>query len=168
MGKDAKVILLIGMLLMSLISPAFSYTFCIDNTTLREITVSQTQDGNETIDVTKTKDYPCILTCTNSTNPPSCIPSSDMNIWFFIMITIFCFFMMFLPVSTIVNMIGSLLLMIAGGYVLVFGIDFTGTLPLVGTASSFTINNTITYVIGFIFIGLALFRLAVSWSKMQE
>jgi hypothetical protein len=167
MGKVAEISIILLELLL-LISPVFSYTFCIDNTTLREITVSQTQDGNETIDTEKTKDYPCISTCTNSTNPPSCTPSSDMNIWFFIMITVFCFFLMFLPISTIVNMIGSLFLMVEGGYVIVSGIDFTTALSLVGTASSFTINNAITYIIGFIFIGLALFRIAVSWSKMQE
>jgi hypothetical protein len=90
-----------------------------------------------------------------------------LSIWVFLVLTLLSLFLMFMVPSGIVNIIGSMMLMVEGGYILIAGIDFVQDIGLIGTSSATTINNQLTYIIGFILICLSLFRIAVAYSKMK-
>lgn len=141
---------------------------CVTNDTLR-VTYDYSMNVSGTnYTISKYNDYYCTLGCDGTTLPPSCKAGSIINVWWLIILGLLALFMMFLVPSKIVNMLGAFIMIILGAYIIVTGIEFSAVIGFVGTAGSYTINNTLTYAIGFIFIALGLFKVAVAWAKLQK
>lgn len=162
------------LLLLSVSSAQSDTRYCINNQTLRvqESSIVSIEDGNCSscsYNYTRYQDYPCAYNCTNSTSPASCNSKSMIDGGIFLVVTFLSAVLMFFIPSAIVNIIGSLMMMVEGGYMIVSGIDIqTASISLAGTVNTFTLNSALVYTLSFILIGLSLYKLAAAYSRMHD
>lgn len=95
-----------------------------------------------------------------------CSSGPAINIWVFAITSVIFIFLMFFRVDPILNITGSLGLIVIAGYVMIYGLDISNiTNYFSSSGNSFIINNYITLLIGFIYFGLSIYRMASSWSR---
>ena len=97
-----------------------------------------------------------------------CSSGPAMHIWIFAISSIIFLFLMFSRPDPILNILGSLGLIIISAYVMMYGLDISNiTNDFSSSGNSFIINNYITLLIGMTYIGLSLYRIASSWSRLD-
>jgi hypothetical protein len=138
---------------------------CISNSTLLvNGTMYITVDGNQTVLETAIPEY-CPSGCDYAL--AACKAASPFNVWIFGALSIIGFFLMFQRQDMISNLMGAIVVMFVGAYVLSTGIDFSG-FGVVSSYSSPLLNSAATYFIAVLFIGLAIYRMSMAYINRPQ
>jgi hypothetical protein len=113
---------------------------------------------------TKFVDYVCSNGCDATANPAQCVASSPFNIFIFLIMGGLGLYLMFGRKDPIINIIGALIFVVAGAFTMIYGID----LSLLFGMTSVMIKNIATMLMGLVFVGLGIYRIASAWARMSE
>lgn len=153
-------------MMVSLTNAEVTNMTCLNNQTLRVFKNALQNISGEIVDVIAYQDFVCDFGCDVANN--ICTTGSAMNLWLFFIASGISLYLMFGRKDPILNIIGSLGLAVMGGYIMIAGIDFITVLGLTGSVGgSWVINNQITLLIGFVYFGLALYRIVSSWMRLN-
>jgi hypothetical protein len=137
-------------------SASASFSMCVDNNTLQRNTSITIYQNESEIPLSFSENITCQYGCdvTNS----ECFTGSSFNILVFTVLSMLGLFLMFGRPDPIINIIGSLIVIVTGTFVIIYGLNFN---IIVLEA-----QNTMSYLLGIVFIGLGIYRIVSAFARM--
>ncbi len=112
---------------------------------------------------TKFVDLHCAYGCDAAGNPAQCLTGSPFNIFIFLIMSGLGMYLMFGRKDPIINIIGALIFIVGGAFTMIYGID----LSLLFGMTSIMIKNIATFLMGLVFVGLGIYRIASAWARLS-
>ena len=116
------------------------------------------------VNSTKFVDLHCAYGCDSTSNPAQCIASSPFNFVIFLVMTGLGLYLMFGRKDPIINIIGALIFIVSGAFTLIYGID----LSLLFGMTNIMIQNVATLLMGLVFVGLGMYRIASAYARVKR